>query len=143
MTRRRARTTRNRVQGTNRLIHPANVPADPGAVTDVDGSKFSIINIRPARPRMVEVQYSSLEPHSFVITVFSFNDSNEEVYRSKTLLSGPIPRIVRFAVPISTDFAIASSTNPVLRFNHSSVSNLKFSINLHVEYKFQIPTSFF
>jgi len=143
MTRRRARTTRNRAQGTNRLIHPANVPADPTGVTNVDNTKFTIIGTRPARPRFVEVQYSSLEPHSFVITVFSFNDFSEEVYRSKTLLSGPIPRTVRFAVPISTDFAIATSPNPVMRFNHASDSNLKFSINLHVEYKFQTPSSFF
>jgi len=144
MTRRRARTTRNRAQSTNKLIHPANVPADPGTATSVDVFKFLLLATRPARPRMVEVQYSSLEPHSFIITAYGFNGSNEEVYRSKTLLSGPIPRTVRFAVPISTDFAVPNlAANPVLVFNHASNSNLKFAINLHVEYKFQTPTSFF
>jgi len=143
MTRRRARNTRGANNSTNKLIHPANVQADPSTFTDVIAPDFGIIATRPGRLRMVEVQYSSQQPRSFIVSAFSLNDISEEVYRSKTILAGPIPRTMRFMVPASTDFGIGNSTTVVIRFEHSSNTNLRFVINAHVEYKFQTPTSNF
>jgi hypothetical protein len=77
------------------------------------------------------------------MTAFAFNDGNEEIYRSKTLISGPVPKVVRIPLPKSTDFAVGSTTTPVIRFSHSASSNLRWSMNLIVEYKGQTPLSFF
>jgi hypothetical protein len=144
MTRRRQKRQVRNTNAQNKLVHPAStVVSGAGALTDVQASAFALLGSRPSRPTALEFSYFSTAPRSFVIHVYGFNDSNEEVYTSKVMLSGPIPRSARVQLPKSTDFAIANTTTPVIRIEHAGSAGLNFVFNLHVEYKFQTPNSFF
>jgi hypothetical protein len=144
MTKRRQNRQIRRTNVQNKLVHPAStVISSPGSLTDVTATAFALLGSRPSRPTALEFSYFSVAPRSFVVHVFGFNDSNEEIYTSKVMLSGPIPRSAKISLPKSTDFAIANTTTPVIRIEHAGSAGLNFVFNLHVEYKYQTPNSFF
>ncbi len=116
------------------LIHPASLGASTGASSVFTANNFSIIANRPARPRLLEVEFFSAQPRSFTILMQGGNA--EEIWRSPLLLSGPIPRRRRYQMPTSTDFALYAGTETVLTVFHSASSGLVFAFNLGVEYKF-------
>jgi hypothetical protein len=119
--------------GLQRLIHPAASPSGATAASAFTASIFAVLTTRPARPRKVEVEYFSTTPRSFVFTI-QLGDG-EEVYRSRALLSGPIPRKFVAAVPNSSDFSIYTGNAPLITFLHATNPSINFVINLTMEYK--------
>jgi hypothetical protein len=124
---------KNRGMGVQRLVHPTAINSGATGTSPVQAGNFAIITTRPARPRKIELEYFSSAPRSFVFTV-QLGDG-EEVYRSRALLSGPIPRRFTASMPTSSDFSIYAQNAPLVTFLHATNPSISFVINLTVEYK--------
>jgi hypothetical protein len=83
----------------------------------------------------------SVSPRSFIFTVLAGN--GEEIYRSPTLLSGPIPETRNFSFPRSTDFAFYASGENVITFLHATTPGINWVGNMQFEYNNTQPGSFF
>jgi hypothetical protein len=137
-TMRKARTTST---GNQHLMHPISVISDTGGNTPVAANIYGIIPTRPARARSMTLSYYSQEPRSFIFTVY--NGNGEEIFRSPTMLSGPIPLTRTFTFPVSTDFSLFTGSELVARFDHSTNPGIRWVLNLKVEYKSASPTNYF
>jgi hypothetical protein len=139
---RRRRGSRKGSSGNQHLLHPAaflsSALAGPTSVSNV---AFGIIQTRPARPRSLEIEFMSTIARSFNFTIIAGN--GEEIYRSPTILSGPIPRKRMFRLPTSTDFALYTGAENIMLFQHATNPIIHFVCNLVVEYKTSPANAFF
>jgi len=144
MVNRRRRNNRRSNANSNQqtLIHPATLVSSNVSVSNITATQLGLILNRPGRPRWIELEYFSTVPRSFNLLVVAGNA--EEVMRSKTILSGPIPKRMRLPCPTSTDFAeYSSGAANVLQFTHATNPGINFVVNAKWQYKATNPAVFF
>ena len=137
----RRRTTRNNNM-QQKLQHPfSQVSSASGNGTNVLASAVGVISTRPARPVSIQLTFMSALARSFIFTVSAAN--KEEIFRSPTLLSGPIPTTRSFRLPRSTDFAFYDGSEVVVVFQHATNPSVNWVCNMHFEYNNTKPETFF
>jgi len=133
---------RRRSKNTNQhLVYPAALSAATGASSLLTSVDFALPTSRPLKPISVELQYFSTTARTFTFKMYAGN--GEEVYNSKALLSGPIPKTIRVRIPPSTDFGIYEATAAVVRMDHVTNPGIKFVYNIRFEHAYRPPNVFF
>jgi hypothetical protein len=128
-------------KSAQKLVHPFTQVASAAASTAVPASTVGVISSRPARPVAITLTYMSAVARSFIFTVLAGN--GEEVYRSPTILSGPIPETRTFNLPRSTDYAFYATAENVVTFLHATSPSINWVVNMHFEYNNTQPGTFF
>jgi hypothetical protein len=137
--RNRRRTNMNRMQ--QKLQHPFSQVSAAANATTVPASAVGVISQRPARPVSLQLTFMSAVARSFIFTVSAAN--KEEIFRSPTLLSGPIPTTRSFRLPRSTDFAFYDGTEVVVLFQHATNPAINWVCNMQFEYNNTKPETYF
>jgi hypothetical protein len=123
------------------LVHPAASVSSASANTVITATTFAILVNRPARPRKLEVEYFSVSPRSFSFNIVLAD--GEVVYRSPTLLSGPIPRRFTSVIPRSSDYSVYQGGDPVVQISHATNPQINYVFNIKFEYSFPLAATAF
>jgi len=135
------RRTNNSSNQSQHLVHAWSQVSSSSGNTPLVASVSGVIQTRPARPKALTLTYYSSVPRSFIFTIYGAN--TEEVYRSPTMLSGPIPQTRRFNFPTSTDYSLYSGSEQIIRFDHATNPDINWVGNMKVQYKSPSPNVYF